>query len=123
MPLLKPTTREPRNHESNRPSHRDTNAYAPSQPPVTDLLLLTSRAPDHCVLLQPDHRERRRDVPGGLVLGVEGVGVVDAEGVALAGIAASGHVGDVEEGVGEVVLAGREVPADSAFINFCGRFC
>lgn len=49
--------------------------------------------------------------------------MVDAEGVALAGIAASGHVGDVEEGVGEVVLAGREVPADSAFINFCGRFC
>lgn len=79
--------------------------------------------PDHRVIPRPDHREGRRHVPGGLVLGVEGVGVVDAEGVALAGVAADGEVGDVEEGVGEVVFAGGEVPARGAFVDFCGRFC
>jgi hypothetical protein len=78
---------------------------------------------DHRVLPRPDHREGRRHVPGGFVLGVEGAGVVDAEDAALAGVAASGEVGDVEEGVGEVVLARGEIVAGGAFFDFCGRFC
>ena len=77
---------------------------------------------DHRVLLRSEHSEGRRHVPGGLVLGVEGVRVVDAEDVALASVAADGQVGEVEEGVGEEVFAVGELEVGGSFFDFCGRF-
>ena len=87
--LLEPSAGEPRNQEGNEPRHSYTDSDTNSELLLTRLDVVLSRSPDHGFLSFANHRETLAHIPRRFITRVEGIGVIDAEGVTLHSVASN----------------------------------
>jgi hypothetical protein len=127
---LVPSTRIPRNQKRNEPRHTNANTDSDRELLVIGFLLVARSLLDHVLFPRSDYHEWLAQVPCRAVAWVERLGVVEAENVALQGVAGGFYRRDVEVGVGEVRERGLEVPAYygsadvwSALVSVFGAHC